>query len=132
MLEDVIDNIPGTTIAKSQVHGFGLFATTEIPKGKLLTTLDGQIVPWWLHEENLLTEEWNALPGRRVLVRPYKTKYYYINHSRTPNLTISRRQDESIDIITWCRIAIAEELFLDYRNEPLSEGYLNGHGATYL
>lgn len=132
MFENVIDNIPNTIIGKSQVHRFGLFSELDLSEGKLLATLDGQVVPWGLHEKQNLTEEWNALPGERVLVRPYRTKYFYINHSREPNVIIEREVGEEVKILTFKRISIGDELLLDYRKEPLSESYLKGHGATYL
>lgn len=132
MFDDIIDNIPNTTIGKSQVHGFGLFSESEFPEGRLLATLGGQVVPWWLHEKKNLTEEWNALPGERVLVRPYRTKYFYINHSRKPNIRIERQEDGKVTLITHKRLSPGDELLLDYRKEPLAESYLKGHGATYL
>jgi hypothetical protein len=132
MFNDIIDNMPGTTIKKSHVHGFGLFSESTFPLGQLLATLEGQIVPWQLHKEKQLTKEWNALPNERVLVRPYRTKYYYINHSRTPNLVIQRDQDDKLQIITLRGVSVGEELLLDYREEPLAVSYLSGHGETYL
>lgn len=132
MFENIINNIPGTTIGVSQVHGFGLFAGYEVSKGSLLAILDGQIIPWWLHEEKELTEEWNALPGGRILVRPYRTKYYYVNHSREPNLIVEWGADGEVSLVAFQRIMVGEEFLLDYRKEPLPETYLKGHGATYL
>lgn len=132
MFDDVIDNIPKTIIKKSSIHGFGLFSMVPVPKGRLLATLNGQVVPWWLHEKKQLTEEWNALPGDLILVRPYKTKYYYINHSRKPNVIVVRNDNNSIDIFSCSDLSAGDELLLDYRDEPLAESYIKGHGATYL
>lgn len=132
MFHNIINNIPSTAIGKSHVHGFGLFSESELPVGRLLATLDGQVIPWWLHEKQHLTEEWNALPGERVLVRPYRTKYYYINHSREPNVMIKRDEGDRINLVTFQEVLVGDELLLDYRKEPLSESYLKGHGATYL
>lgn len=132
MFADVVDNIKSTYIADSQVHGYGLFCENKIPTGNILVCLDGQIIPWDLHEKLNLTSEWNALPDNRLLVRPYKTKYYFINHSRTPNVEVVRKDDEQLQVMALRDLVAGEELTLDYRKEPLSEAYKNGHGATYL
>lgn len=129
---DVVDNIESAYIKESEIHGFGLFSSCNIEANNKIVDLDGQIVPWFLHEKLGLTEEWNALPGDRVLVRPYKTKYYYINHSRSPNLKIVRDGCDKVFLYTKVDIFEGQELLLDYREEPLAESYLRGHGATYL
>ncbi|MFW5913578.1 MAG: SET domain-containing protein [Bacillota bacterium] len=138
----VIDNIENTTIKKSSIHGLGLFATKTIPKGTLLTTLDGQEVTWdkfdeikkfyykhFKNNEFHFFLEWNAVSQTTLLVRPLRTKYSFINHSRNPNLSIDIR---SYKITALKTINKDEELFLDYREQPLRKEYLNGHGATYL
>ncbi|WP_165855833.1 SET domain-containing protein-lysine N-methyltransferase [Marinobacter sp. JSM 1782161] len=132
MFSDVIDNIRYTRIASSTIHGHGLFCITDLEAGLAIAELDGQVVPWSLHETQHLTSEWNALPGNRLLVRPYKTRYFYINHARTPNLKLERLGDDRIRIVTLRFIREGEELTLDYRSEPLPDDYLSGHGATYL
>ncbi|HHX59846.1 MAG TPA: SET domain-containing protein [Epulopiscium sp.] len=138
----VLDNIAFTVIAKSGIHGRGLFSTTTIPKNTILGILDGQVVNWDRYdqvlaqlrkeieniEENLLME-WNALDEETLLVRPLRTKYSYINHSRTPNLIIMKNP---LRIVARDDIKENEELFLDYREEPLRRAYLDGHGQTYL
>jgi len=73
--------------------------------------------------------EWNALSVDILLVRALRTKYSYINHSRTPNVKILK---ESMTIISIVDILPNDEILLDYRDEPLNERYLNGHGKTYL
>lgn len=132
MHSDVIDNIQCTFIAVSAIHGDGLFSETAMAAGHVLANLDGQVVPWAVHERLNLVSEWNALPNNRLLVRPYKTKYYFINHSRTPNTEILRSGTRQVQVVALRDIAAGEELTLDYRKEPLPESYLSGHGATYL
>ncbi|QCF27208.1 SET domain-containing protein [Hydrocarboniclastica marina] len=130
-LSTVIDNIEAGYISRSKIHGFGLFAESDLPAGKQLCTLDGQVVPWALHQSEQLTSEWNALSGSQFLVRPYRTKYFYINHSRQPNLVIKHRGDAPIVVVARS-IAKDEEMTLDYREEPLSDDYIAAHGHTYL
>ncbi|MDF1622013.1 MAG: SET domain-containing protein [Pseudohongiella nitratireducens] len=132
-LDRVINNIPNTMISKSNVHGYGLFSTTRLIPGVVLTKLDGQKITWEVYEsENSLLEEWNALPDGCLLVRPFKTKYFYINHSRTPNLTLILSENLELSIVVDKDICEGDELFLDYRKESLPKKYIDNHGATYL
>lgn len=73
--------------------------------------------------------EWNALNKHTLLVRPLRTKYSYINHSRTPNTEILYNP---IRVVATKDINPQDELTLDYRKEALPKEYLDGHGKTYL
>lgn len=42
----IINNIPQGYIAKSNIHGYGLFASNNILKDTNLVELDGQLVNW--------------------------------------------------------------------------------------
>lgn len=134
----VVDNIPRTLIGRSALHGFGLFATEAIPAGTILCILDGQIIMWDSYNKTLaqspfgsysgpLFLEWNALDTETLLVRPFRTKYSYINHSRCPN-TVLRRFP--LALIAALDLKRGDELTIDYRCEPLSESYLRS--AAYL
>ena len=140
--EQILDNIPGTEIKPSPVHGRGLFATRDMRRGEVICTLDGEKIPareLALREANLrenapnknavVVLEWNALPDGEYLTRRKRTKYGFINHSRSPNLEL---RGVPIEIVVMKDIAAGEELLLDYRKEPLSEDYLKNHGSTYL
>lgn len=130
-----LNNIDGTSIALSPTHGLGLFATAVIPQGTCLATLDGQRVPWAIYAAAKLSQdqfnEWNALPGDMLLVRAFRTKYSFINHSRTPNCAVDT-EDDRVRVVALSEILPGEELLLDYRREPLPAGYVTGHGASYL
>lgn len=134
----IVDNIDHTTIQKSDIHGYGLVATKNIDKGDVLCILDGQIVSWNSYNDiastnpfgkfnDYLFMEWNALDYNVLMVRPFRTKYSFINHSRAPNLTLRRYP---VVVLALHSINAGEELTLDYRNEPLSKKYINE--ATYL
>jgi hypothetical protein len=138
----VVDNMTVAAIRQSNIHGLGLFAICDIQKGFELCSLDGQLVGMNLidrtrynlpcrhiqgHDHCTLLVEWNAVSDKKLLVRPYRTKYSYINHSRHPNLAVI-----ALKVVALTSIAENEELTLDYRKEPLSYAYINGHGATYL
>ena len=140
---NIIDNISFTYIAPSTIHGMGLFARCQIKKGTILGTLDGQVMSWEQYGAIMedirqhitkddvpnLFFEWNAIENETLLVRPFRTKYSFINHSRTPNVILQRFP---LRVVALTDINANEELLLDYRMEPLNNEYLTGHGRTYL
>jgi SET domain-containing protein len=141
--ENTIDNIHQGYIAPSQIHGLGLFAKTDIDQGDILCVLDGQVMSWSMYhhiQKNLQREinppydqyifmEWNALDEETLLVRPFRTKYSYINHSRTPNVKIKKFP---LRLVAINDIKTDEEITVDYRCEPLNYEYIKNHGSTYL
>jgi SET domain-containing protein len=129
----VIDNIPNTEIKKSTLHGFGLFARKEISAQTTICLLDGQVMDWDQYESNhaLLKEsagalneyffmEWNALDKNTLLVRAFRTKYSYINHSKTPNVKVFSFPHRIVAIQD---ISVGEELTINYNDEPLRDAY---------
>lgn len=137
-----IDNIGFSKIDKSKIHGFGLFATEHISQNHILGTLDGQVIDWDQYDlisakvkkemgqyQNFIFMEWNALDTSTLLIRPFRTKYSFINHSYQPNLAIKYNP---IRVVAIKDIAENEEFTLDYTQEPLRKEYLEGHGKTYL
>lgn len=128
-LPDVLDNLKFTHIDKSPIHGNGLFASQPIAAGIVLGQLDGQVVPWLLHQKYRLAFEWNALDEATLLVRPYRTKYSFINHARQPNLML---RGWPLQVVARHDIAEGAELTLDYRDEPLPPEYIKSEGAFYL
>jgi len=138
----IIDNIKFSCIDVSPIHGFGLFAEADITRGTVLGFLDGQVMAWDAYDalaaelkesmgnyKDYVFMEWNALDTRTLLVRPFRTKYSYINHSPEPNLELIY---DPIRVAAKSDIKKGEELLLDYSKEPLKEEYLEGHGKTYL
>lgn len=129
-LADVIDNIPQTHFSESSVHGTGLFASEGFAAGEQLCELDGQRVPWSVYSRREgFSGEWNATTNDILVIRPFRTRYYYINHSRTPNLQVL---ENPLRVVALQDIAAGGELLLDYRSEPLPEEYMQTHGSTYL
>jgi hypothetical protein len=126
----VINNIANTNITHSTIHGHGLFSTKSFETGQELCLLDGQKIPWSIYSKKEgFSGEWNATTGDILVVRPFRTRYYYINHSRSPNLRVV---ENPLRIMTLRNIKAGEELLLDYRAEPLPDEYLKMHGSTYL
>lgn len=137
-LRFIVDNLPGTVIQPSRIHGNGLFAARDFATDTVLGTLDGQIVDWASFEAaergnaygehaSDLFMEWNALSDDTLLIRPFRTKYGFINHSRTPNI---RLVHDPLRVVAVRDTAAGEELTLDYRCEPLRADYLKQ--ASYL
>ena len=137
-----IDNIHSTEIRKSKIHGFGLYATAEIPAGTLLCFLEGQRISQKFHKEiykslkpeieslgSYLFMECNYLADDYLLVRPLRTKYSYINHSFFPNALI---KNDPLRLVSISNILLGDELTIDYRNEPLSEEYLSRPDKHFL
>jgi len=141
--ENTINNIRQGYIAPSKIDGFGLFAKINIDKGDILCIFDGQTMSWEKYHEikknfssNIKTPyeqyifmEWNALDEETLLVRPFRTKYSYINHARIPNVKIAKYPLRLIAIEDITKDA---EITLDYRKEPLNYEYIKNHGSTYL
>ena len=66
--DDIINNIPDTRTAPSSVHGYGLFLTGPVKKGKVLGLLDGQKISWDLYySRETVASEWNALEDGLVI-----------------------------------------------------------------
>lgn len=127
--EDVVDNLKFCQVEISSIHGYGIFADRDIDEGVVLGSLDGQLIPWRLHSKFRLTLEWNAIDEDTLLVRPYRTKYSYINHQRAPNLLLLH---DPLRVVTLRCISKGDEMTLDYRKEPLSPEYIESEGKYYL
>lgn len=127
-MERLIDNIPHTRVGPSEIHGDGLFAEVPFHRGQILGTLDGQVVRHAEHPD-VFEEEWNAISDELLLVRGLRTKYRYINHSRSPTCVIDER-DMSIRAAR--DIESGEELTLDYAARPLPPAYLRLERTAFL
>ena len=131
---NIIDNIPNTKIAESAIHGKGLFSNVAIPTGAILAVLDGQLIP--IVRQHIVSAdicsshcEWNAVSKDMLLVRAFRTKYSFINHSLNPNL---RLEYNPLRIVVSSDLSRDDELTLDYNKEPLPEQYLKLHGRHFL
>lgn len=150
--EMVLDTIPLGEIYPSHIHGYGLFAKEDIREGTILCIMNGQIMRWYEYKESCtrikaalkeqdhpLFLEWNCLgtgsgvsgtaEDTYLLVRPFRTKYSLINHSRTPNCQLLYNP---LRVVAMKDIQEGEELTFDYRTEPLPQEYYDEHGYSYL
>ena len=131
-LNCIINNIAHTEIRPSPIHGFGLFATESLGAGYELAKLDGQIISHEFfqemktrlslpaHSKDSVFMEWNFLTNKRMLIRMFKTKYNYINHSRRPNCKLLGHPPTLWSVEN---IEEGEELTLDFHDESLRNGY---------
>ncbi|WP_031574871.1 SET domain-containing protein-lysine N-methyltransferase [Acidithiobacillus thiooxidans] len=136
---------PDAEIRNSPVHGFGLFSLRHWSAGETLCNrLDGQVLSYDEYEQlrllmapmlgrvrNFFFMEWNALPGGRLLSRPFRTTYSYINHSEKPNLQLSLL-DERLSLVAIRDVRPGDEFTLDYRLESLPRGYFDTPSSGYL
>lgn len=140
--ELTLNNIQDTEINKSNIHGFGLFATNPIRKGNILCNLDGQIIKQDTYNqitkqlkasvvgvEKYLFMECNYINETEILARTFRTKYSYINHSFTPKVEIKYFPMRILAIVD---IAVGDELTIDYRCEPLTKEYLSRPEKQFL
>jgi SET domain-containing protein len=124
-----LETIPDTEVAPSQIQGRGLFARRAWSSDDVLGTLDGQIVDISRHPAVIDALEWNALSVERLLVRPIRTSYGFMNHSARPNVSI----DDDGHTMRACRaIAPGDELTLDYFAQPVPAAYLTSAEAATL
>lgn len=126
---DTVMNMQPVYIDDSSVHGKGLFAQDKLQKGFTLGYLDGQVVDWSLVKQYSPKMEWNALTQDTLLIRPFRTCYGFINHSRKPNAEI---RYNPMRVVVLKQINIGDEILLDYRKEPLPKEYIDMKGHLYL
>lgn len=124
-----IETISGTEVTQSSIQGRGLSARRAWSRNDMLGTLDGQIVDITRHPAVIDALEWNALSAERLLVRPIRTSYGFMNHSGRPNVSI----DDDGRTMRACRaIAPGDELTLDYFAQPVPAAYLASAEAALL
>lgn len=135
-----INNIADSLIDESKIHGFGLFAKKDFKAGEVLCILDGQMMDWDFYDElarridlkeyqNYIFMEWNALSEKTLLVRPFRTKYSYINHSDAPNVEVKY---DPMRIEAVRNIHSGDEILLDYSKEPLKRDYLEDKEKSFI
>ena len=116
-------------VSPSQIHGYGLFATSPFDTEDVLFELGGELVDVKNFKGGHPSGEWNAISDTTYLVRKERTVYGFINHSLSPNAEVNM---SNMTICSKGKIEKGEEITIDYTKEKLSEQYLHGFGSTYL
>lgn len=121
---------PTLGLGTSQTHGLGVLARRDISRSEPIMELRGAVIPLSeISDQQLQDWEWNALNDSTLLVRKKRTAYYFLNHSRSPNVRVS---ETGFQVISSRPIARGEELNLDYLEQPLPYRYLGLPNSGYL
>jgi SET domain-containing protein len=105
----VYQNNPRVYVARSGIHGHGLFARTDIAKGQFIgsyagreTAIDGMHVLWLYDDE---ADQWEGIDGDNEM--------RFLNHSDKPNADFW-----NTDLYALQEIRADEEITFDYHWEP--------------
>ena len=111
-----------TRLKPSKIHGVGVFAIMDIPKGTYVFREDDESIVW-VEKESLqflptevkeLYDDFCIIDGKRYgCPRHFDalTPSWYLNHSETPNVAA----DKDFRFFALRDIKIGEELTTDYR-----------------
>jgi hypothetical protein len=128
MLDDIIidnDDGPDTKVKASFTEGYGLFAGRDFSPGEVVINYGLFPDSWFPTTYEELTDEqrfknlYVMLDSERCIATHSWSKFSYINHSRKPNCVWNL--DEKL-VIASKNITRGDELFIDYRLEPLAKG----------
>lgn len=128
-MANILETIPDTMIGPSAHNENGLFTRVSRSRGDVLCHLQGEVVKHDNDNALLLATEWNALDDDTILLRRAQTSYYFINHSRLPNLTIDPITHA---LVAKTDIASGDELLLDYLENGFPQSYLQTESCSYL
>ncbi len=95
-------------VDRSPIHGRGLFARTDIPKGEYLGTYDGATV-----RKNGMHVLWVEDKPDKWLGRDGKNMLRYLNHNRKPNAEF-----DEYDLYSMKKIRAGKEITFDYGEDP--------------
>jgi uncharacterized protein len=113
---------PPFAVRKSRIHGRGVFATRDIPKGERLIEYKGERITWQEAERRYPVDPvpyhtflFEVGDGEMCIDAARKGSVAkWINHSCRPNCEAVEDEDERIFIDTARKIRRGEELTYDY------------------
>ncbi|MEI7811319.1 MAG: SET domain-containing protein-lysine N-methyltransferase [Ignavibacteria bacterium] len=123
-------------VRDSGIHGFGIFASGEIPENGLILIIEGEVIS---PEESIRRETdennvyifWN---GSVCIDTILSDKIKYINHSCEPSCRILGRSKKSLRLVANRDILTGEEFTIDYAYKEIYEycncekcGYTDNH-----
>jgi SET domain-containing protein len=114
--------LPGIEVRHSDIHGLGVFALSDLPKGSSVGLYDGrrytarQIAKVAWNER--LTYLFGLSNGTTIDGGEGGNATRHLNHACAPNCEAVEEQDErgriTVRIVTLKRIRAGKELFIDY------------------
>ncbi len=98
-------------VAKSSIHGKGVYASEDIKKGQVIGFIHGPIVVIKEFSKDIseLTNDWIGF-GKYSWINTDESIFRFINHSCDPNAYISTRRT----VLAQTDIKRDTEIFLDY------------------
>ena len=114
--------LPGIEVRHSDIHGLGVFALVNLPKGSSVGTYDGrrytarQIAKVSWNEK--LTYLFGLSDGTTIDGGEGGNATRHLNHACAPNCEATEEEDENgrltVRIVTLKRVRAGQELFIDY------------------
>ena len=108
-------------VRDSEIHGFGIFTNSFIPKGSVIMIIEGEVIDEAEcirreNEENNVYIFWNE----NSYIDTIKTdKIKYINHDCDYNCEVADRDENSLLLVASRDILYHEELTIDYGYEEI-------------
>lgn len=113
-------------VKDSSLHGKGLFTTVDIPKGKVVMVIEGELISG--DECERREEEGNVYifwHGDNYIDTKNTQKIRYINHEVEANCIVEERDEISLFLYAEKDIKAGSELTIDYDYEEVSEFNIN-------
>ncbi len=110
-------------VKDSPIHGKGIFAAKDIPKGELVMWIKGEVIDGdeclrREYEEDNVYIFWN---GDTYIDTAMTDKIKYINHDCKPNCEVEDGDETSLKLIAAKKIKKGEEITIDYGYEEIYE-----------
>ena len=110
-------------VKDSKIHGKGIFTTVDIPEGKRIMVIEGEVISGdecerREEEENNVYIFWN---GDTYIDTAMTDKIKYINHECDCNCDVLDRNKNSLWLVAYRDIKAGEELTIDYGYDEIYE-----------
>lgn len=109
-------------VKQSDIHGFGLFTTIDIPADSIILKINGELIS---EEECILREERDNnvyifwYDERKYIDTFNSKKIKYINHNCSSNCDVIDGDEGSLLLMNTEAISAGEELTIDYGYEEI-------------
>ncbi len=110
-------------VKPSEIHGMGIFTTVDIPEGRNIMVIEGEVISGdecerREEEEGNVYIFWN---GETYIDTVNSEKIKYINHKCDFNCDVLDRDESSLLLVAYRDIKAGEELTIDYGYEEIYE-----------